>query len=106
MQQQEIAANMEALVWRGPGEIALYTEPTPQLAPAEVLLSVDAVGICGSEISGYLGQSSIRKPPLIMGHEAAGRIVIGSEALMANGDPAQAGTRVTFNPLVVCGAIR
>jgi threonine dehydrogenase-like Zn-dependent dehydrogenase len=69
-----------------------------------VLVAVEAVGICGSELSGYLGQNSLRRPPLIMGHEAAGRIAFDSDATLSDGSPARAGVRVTFNPLLTCGA--
>jgi threonine dehydrogenase-like Zn-dependent dehydrogenase len=61
-----------------------------------VRVDVARVGICGSELSGYLGHSSLRKPPLIMGHEFAG--VIGDAE-----DSALIGRRVVINPLVSCG---
>ena len=35
--------------------------------------AVSYSGICGSELSGYLGQNSLRKPPLVMGHEFTGK---------------------------------
>lgn len=98
-----VERRMLALVWTGPRAMELRDVPTPQSAADEVLIEVRRVGICGSELSGYLGTNSLRKPPLIMGHEAAGRIVIGSEAAMADGSPARVGARVTFNPLVTCG---
>lgn len=93
---------MTALVWTAPRQLELQQIPAPQPADGEVLLAVGAVGICGSELSGYLGQSSIRVPPLVMGHEAAGTIVGGSGRL-ASGIPARTGQRVAFNPLLVCG---
>ncbi|WP_246202688.1 alcohol dehydrogenase catalytic domain-containing protein [Virgibacillus doumboii] len=35
--------------------------------------------MCGSELGGYLGQNSLRVPPLVMGHEFSGEIVkVGS----------------------------
>jgi threonine dehydrogenase-like Zn-dependent dehydrogenase len=55
------------------------------------LVKVEAVGICGSDMHAYHGHDSRRPPPLILGHEAAGRIVGGKRA----------GERVTINPLVV-----
>lgn len=94
---------MEALVWLGPRRMELRREPVPVPGSGEVLVEVAAVGICGSELSGYLGQNSLRRPPLIMGHEAAGRIARDSDALLGDGSPARAGTRVTFNPLLTCG---
>ncbi len=94
---------MEALVWIGPSQMEMQRQAVPKPAPDEVLIAVRAAGICGSELSGYLGQNSLRKPPLVMGHEAAGSLVAGTEATLADGSPALAGTRVTFNPLITCG---
>lgn len=75
----------------------------PMAADDEVVLRVAYAGICGSELSGYLGHNALRKPPLIMGHEFAGEIVaLGSRARALN--PAiDLGTRVTVNPLQYCG---
>ena len=94
---------MQALVWLGPREMVERAEPMPQPAAGEVLISVGAVGICGSELSGFLGHNSLRVPPLIMGHEGAGRVVRAAGETFATGDIAAVGTRVTFNPLIVCG---
>jgi threonine dehydrogenase-like Zn-dependent dehydrogenase len=95
---------MQALVWLGPRNMVQRAEPMPQLAAGEVLISVGAVGICGSELSGFLGHNSLRVPPLIMGHECAGQVVQVTEGTFATGEVARVGTRVTFNPLVVCGS--
>ena len=95
---------MKALVWLGPEDLQMRDVALPELAPGEVLIETSAVGICGSELSGYLGHNSLRRPPLIMGHEAAGRILkTGDATTLADGTTAQVGTRVTFNPLIVCG---
>lgn len=95
--------SMNALVWLGPRKMELRREPVPTPGAGEVLIEVAAVGICGSELSGYLGENSLRKPPLIMGHEAAGCIAFDCDATLSDGSPARAGTRVTFNPLLTCG---
>src|SRR5579859_1339238 len=95
---------MKALVWLGPEDLQLRDVALPGLAPGEVLIKVSAAGICGSELSGYLGHNSLRRPPLIMSHEAAGRILkIGDATTLADGTMGQVGTRVTFNPLLICG---
>ena len=94
---------MQALVWLGPRNMVQRAEPIPQLETGEVLISVGAVGICGSELSGFLGYNSLRVPPLIMGHECAGQVVDVKEGTFATGEAATVGARVTFNPLVVCG---
>jgi L-iditol 2-dehydrogenase len=71
----------------------------PQIGPDDVLIQVEACGICGSDIHGYDGSTGRRIPPLIMGHEAAGVVVsVGS-----NVDDLDAGDRVTFDSMVSCG---
>jgi L-iditol 2-dehydrogenase len=77
--------------------------PVPRLG--EALLRVESVGICGSELSGYLGESSIRVPPLVMGHEFSGTLVgpLPSGATLGDGSPAHDGQAVLVNPLVSCG---
>ena len=95
---------MQALVWLGPREMVQRAEPMPTPATGEVLISVGAVGICGSELSGFLGHNSLRVPPLIMGHEGAGQVVQVTGGTFATGEAATVGARVTFNPLIVCGA--
>jgi threonine dehydrogenase-like Zn-dependent dehydrogenase len=82
---------MKALVYMGPNSLVFRDEPKPTPEADEVLVEVEAVGICGSDMHAYHGHDSRRPPPLILGHEAAGRIVSGPRA----------GERVTINPLVV-----
>jgi threonine dehydrogenase-like Zn-dependent dehydrogenase len=94
---------MDALVWLGPRDMVQRSVSMPRLADGDVLIAVGAVGICGSELSGFLGQNSLRMPPLIMGHECAGHVVETTTGTFATDQPATVGTRVTFNPLVVCG---
>jgi threonine dehydrogenase-like Zn-dependent dehydrogenase len=79
----------------------MRVEELPEPAPAEgeVVVRVDAAGICGSEVEGYLGHQSNRKPPLVMGHEFAGTV----RALGGGVDAAWLGRRVTVNPLLSCG---
>ena len=53
------------------------------------------MGICGSEVEGYLGRQANRTPPLIMGHEFAGRVV----AVGAGVEERWRGRRAAVNPL-------
>ncbi|GCE23331.1 galactitol-1-phosphate 5-dehydrogenase [Dictyobacter kobayashii] len=94
---------METLTWLGPRMMEMRSAQIPEPQAGEVLIKVAAAGICGSELSGYLGENSLRKPPLVMGHEAAGQVVQVNEGAFHNGASAQVGTRVTFNPLITCG---
>ncbi|HMN28224.1 MAG TPA: zinc-binding dehydrogenase [Caldilineaceae bacterium] len=91
---------MQALVWEGPRQMNLRETPTPQPAANEVLIRGVYSGIFGSEFGGYLGQNSLRRPPLIMGHEFSGEIVaLGDEATSIKPTLA-VGQRVTVNPLI------
>lgn len=93
---------MKALVYEGPRMMNMREVPVPELKPDEVLIAVSRVGICGSELGGYLGHNSLRKPPLIMGHEFTGVIERLGEGVSTH----QLGDRVTVNPLITCGACR
>ncbi|MEO8537549.1 MAG: alcohol dehydrogenase catalytic domain-containing protein [Betaproteobacteria bacterium] len=84
---------MKALVYTAPLEVTYRDEPEPSRGPGEVLIGVDAVGICGSDLHAYHGHDPRRSPPLILGHELIGRVLEGPGA----------GRRVTVNPLITCG---
>ena len=91
---------MQALVYEGPRELNMRMLPVPEPAVGEVLIKVSYAGICGSELSGYLGQNSLRVPPLVMGHEFTGSVVSIGEGVTGLAP----GTRVTVNPLIHCGS--
>jgi L-iditol 2-dehydrogenase len=71
----------------------------PEVGPDDVLVQVEACGICGSDIHGYDGSTGRRIPPLVMGHEAAGVVVQVGE----NVCDLELGARVTFDSMVSCG---
>jgi threonine dehydrogenase-like Zn-dependent dehydrogenase len=82
--------------------MAVEERPDPaDPAPGEVILRPGAVGICGSEVEGYLGRMGNRTPPLVMGHEFAG-VVVAAGA----GARELEGARVAVNPLSGCGRCR
>ncbi|NKC16069.1 MAG: alcohol dehydrogenase catalytic domain-containing protein [Gammaproteobacteria bacterium] len=90
---------MKALVYTANEVVEIREEPEPGArhdasAGDEVIVAIDAVGICGSDMHAYLGHDERRVPPLILGHEAAGRVLSGPRA----------GIRAVLNPLINCGA--
>lgn len=95
----ETSRTMQALVWEAPRVMALRRAPIPRPAADQVLVRVAYAGICGSELSGYLGHSSLRVPPLIMGHEFSGEIVELGEDASAINPALTPGQHVTVNPL-------
>jgi L-iditol 2-dehydrogenase len=76
--------------------------PDPKPGHGEVVISVAACGICGSDVHGYDGSSGRRIPPIVMGHEAAGTIA----ALGAGVSGFAEGDRVTFDSTIFCGACK
>lgn len=90
---------MKAVVWTGARRMIVEDIFVPEPGPDEVLIQVDSVGICGSELSGYLGHNSLRVPPLVMGHEFSG-IVAGKAAGIST---VEVGDRIVVNPLITCG---
>lgn len=110
---------MRASVLRSVGEIEMERRAVPEPARQEVLVQVTSVGVCGSDTHYYthgrIGDFVVRSP-LVLGHEAAGRIVaVGTEV-----DRRRVGERVAIEPGVpdlvcdqclagrynLCGAMR
>jgi L-iditol 2-dehydrogenase len=92
---------MRAALLESEGRLALVDAPTPVLTePGDVLVRVQAVGICGSEVHAFQGTHPYRKAPVILGHEAAGDVVAVGNAVRA----AQPGDRVYIEPQWTCGA--
>jgi L-iditol 2-dehydrogenase len=90
---------MKALVLSAYNHLELADVPSPVAGPDEVLVRVEACGICGSDVHGYDGSSGRRIPPIVMGHEAAG--VVASVGGAVRGFTP--GDRVTFDSTVYCG---
>ena len=88
---------MKALVYTNPDEMQFMDQPDPELGDNEVLLKIDAVGICGSDLHAYHGHDPRRKPGLVLGHEFVGTVVRSKSPLYKIND------RVTGNPLITCG---
>ena len=84
---------MKALYYTATRETAFRNSPDPVAKAGEALMAVEAVGICGSDMHAWHGHDPRRVPPMILGHEAAGRVLKGPLA----------GQRVVVNPLISCG---
>ena len=91
---------MKALVLKEYKKLTYEDVPAPECGPTKVLVAVKACGICGSDVHGMDGSTGRRRPPIIMGHEAAG--VIAEVGGAVNGW--KSGDRVTFDSTIFCGA--
>ena len=63
---------MKAAVYRGANDVRLEELPVPEIGPGEVLLRVEACGLCGTDLK-KIAQGEMT-PPRIFGHEVAGRV--------------------------------
>lgn len=90
---------MLAAVLRAPNDMSVEEIPTPEPGPGEVLLKVEAVTLCGSDVRIYLGQKTggVRWPAVI-GHEFAGSVAQAGEGVFLAED-----TKVSVIPWLPCG---
>lgn len=84
---------MRAMVYKGPKTLEVGEFEEPKMGPDDALVSIAAVGICGSDMHAWAGHDERRPAPLILGHEASGLVLEGRLK----------GKRVAINPLVTCG---
>ena len=91
---------MKALILKEYNHLQIVDVPEPELSPDDVLIHVKACGICGSDVHGMDGSTGRRRPPIIMGHEAAG-IITRTGAGVSEW---KAGEHVTFDSTIYCGS--
>jgi L-iditol 2-dehydrogenase len=93
---------MKALVYTAPRRLELQDLAVPTIGQEEALVRIRAVGVCGSDLHGFLGKSKKRIPPLVLGHEFCGEVAnVGNQvAGFKPGDP------VVVYPLIGCGRCR
>jgi L-iditol 2-dehydrogenase len=92
-------AAMKSLLLSKYNHLEIADMPMPPVGAEEVLVRVEACGICGSDVHGYDGSSGRRIPPIVMGHEAAGTIAAVGSAVIGYAE----GDRVTFDSTIYCG---
>ena len=94
---------MKAALLTNVREIRIRDVPAPELTcPKDVLLRIDAVGVCGSDIhyysTGRVGARAITFPQTL-GHECAGTVVSAGSAVQR----LRVGQPVAIDPLIACG---
>ncbi len=91
---------MKAIQLQAPREFAVIdVEEPPHPGPGDALVRVHRVGICGTDISGYLGKMPFFSYPRIPGHEL-GVEVLEVGAGVTNVRP---GDRCSVEPYINCG---
>lgn len=87
---------MRAVSLRGPGEAEVIEVREPARKTGELLLKVERVGLCGTDLNSFRGRNPLVTFPRVIGHEIAATVVEGSANVPA-------GTRVTVSPYTSCG---
>lgn len=93
---------MKVAVMEGIGKMGYTKRPIPKVKPDEVLVKLEYVGICGSDMhyyeTGAIGDYVV-EPPFVLGHEPGGTVVeVGSNVTHLS-----VGDRVALEPGKTCG---
>lgn len=109
-----MSETMQAVVNHGINDFRLEEVPKPRIDHGEVLIKVDACGVCTSDVKtlhgaqrywGRPGEKAWIKTPVIPGHEFFGTIVDISDERAQSGE-LQIGDRVIAEQIVQCGTCR
>lgn len=90
---------MRALVIDRPGEARVIEIDPPDADLGEAAMRIRRIGLCGTDLSTYLGKNPLVTYPRIPGHEIAATL----EAVPDNDFGLQAGMNVTMSPYTNCG---
>lgn len=88
---------MRALRLFGPGDLRLMTCAPPVPGPGEVVIRIEAAGLCGTDRHLFKGEFPCT-PPVTLGHEFSGIITARGDGVTL-----EIGTRVTCDPNCPCG---
>lgn len=91
---------MKAIQIPGLQQMTVVDMPKPEAKAGEVLLKLEYVGFCGSDLNTFLGRNTMAKENVIPGHEIGAVIEAVGEGVPAELKP---GMVVTVNPYTNCG---
>jgi threonine dehydrogenase-like Zn-dependent dehydrogenase len=87
---------MKALSLIDVGKVEITDIPEPARIPGDILLKVEMVGLCGTDLNSFRGRNPLVTYPRVLGHEIAATVLEGN-------DEHRAGTHVTVSPYTSCG---
>ncbi|MET9552601.1 alcohol dehydrogenase catalytic domain-containing protein [Streptomyces sp. NPDC006645] len=98
---------MRAFVITGPGRCEVQDVEPPVAGPGEVVVDVDRVGVCGTDVEFYTGEMSYLRDghatyPIRIGHEWCGAVSAVGEGV----EPGWLGRRTTGDTMLGCGHCR
>jgi threonine dehydrogenase-like Zn-dependent dehydrogenase len=94
-------------VVNGPGQVGVYDVPEPVAAPGQVVVDIERVGVCGTDVEFFTGEMAYLHQghaayPVRLGHEWSGTVCSVGEGV----DPAWLGRRTTGDTMIGCGTCR
>lgn len=95
-------AIMRQAIMTAPGRIEIREVPSPTAGPGQVLLRIQRIGVCGSDVHVNHGKHPYTQYPVVQGHEFSGII----ESLGDGVSGLRPGQKVTAMPQIVCGKCR
>ena len=90
---------MRVARWYSNSDVRVEEMPVPEIGPGEILIKIDACGICGSDVMEWY---RIDRAPLILGHEIGGQVIQTGEGV----DKYKEGDRVTVAHHVPCNTCK
>lgn len=90
---------MKQAVMTSPGKIEIHQTQQPFPGAGEVLLRIQRIGVCGSDVHVFHGKHPYTSYPVIQGHEYSATL----EALGPGVSGLELGSKVTSTPQMVCG---
>lgn len=91
---------MRRVTMTAPGVIEIGEAPPPVPGPGEVLLRIQRIGICGSDVHVNHGRHPFTTYPVVQGHEFSATV----EDVGPGVEGVERGSKVTATPQVTCGA--
>jgi erythritol/L-threitol dehydrogenase len=110
----ELPKTMRAIVAYAPGDYRLEMVPVPRAGADDIIIKVEACGICAGDIKSYVGAESFWggngqppyiKAPMIPGHEFVGHVVELGENVARKGE-VKIGDRLISEQIVPCWECR
>lgn len=91
---------MKAVVYHGPGKVAVEELPKPRLAgPRDAIVKVHRTALCGTDLHPYRGETPSFESGTVLGHEFAGTVAEAGPQV-----PFAPGQRVFASDIVACGS--
>jgi threonine dehydrogenase-like Zn-dependent dehydrogenase len=86
---------MRAVSLAAAGQARVVNVEQPRKGPGELLLKVEMVGLCGTDLNSFRGLNPLVTYPRVIGHEIAATVIEGSQTIPS-------GSRVTVSPYTSC----